>query len=126
MTGKSVLVVDDTNDNLILIGTLLRSAGLEVSTAANGIIALEMVKHKNFDLVVMDIQMPHLDGLEVTTILRMRGYDRPVIACTAFGNGGAFLQSESAKFDAYLAKPLMRADLLSCVEKLVMEANHDD
>ena len=124
LEGKTVLVVDDTLDNLILIEAYLRSSGVTIETASNGIEALDKIKSKRFDLVVMDIQMPTLDGIEVTTILRMRGFEKPIIACTAFGDGGSLL-GEGSEFNAYLAKPLTRTNLLDCLTKLIEPSRND-
>ncbi|MBC7189463.1 response regulator, partial [Candidatus Aerophobetes bacterium] len=82
---KSILVVDDSATIRALQSFILQSAGFEVDTAANGIEALEKLYRKNFDLVVADINMPKMDGLEMIRILRKQDIyrDLPIIIVTS-------------------------------------------
>lgn len=79
----SVLIVDDVPDLRLLFSTLLQNAGLEVYTALHGLDALQKVAQHRFDLILMDMHMPVMDGLTATRELRRQGYQVPVIALTA-------------------------------------------
>jgi signal transduction histidine kinase/CheY-like chemotaxis protein len=79
----SVLIVDDVPDLRLLFGTLLSATGLEIQMAVNGLDALQKVAQQSFDLVLMDMHMPVMDGLTASRELRRQGYQMPIIALTA-------------------------------------------
>lgn len=79
----SVLIVDDVPDLRLLFSTLLSAAGLELQTALNGLDALQKVTQQSFDLILMDMHMPVMDGLTASLELRRQGYQMPIIALTA-------------------------------------------
>jgi signal transduction histidine kinase/DNA-binding NarL/FixJ family response regulator len=79
----SVLIVDDVPDLRLLFSTLLSATGLEIQTAVNGLDALQKVAQQSFDLLLMDMHMPVMDGLTASRELRRQGYQMPVIALTA-------------------------------------------
>jgi signal transduction histidine kinase/CheY-like chemotaxis protein/HPt (histidine-containing phosphotransfer) domain-containing protein len=82
LTG-AVLIVDDVPDLRLLFSTLLSAAGLEIQTAVNGLDALQKVTQQPFDLILMDMHMPVMDGLTASNELRRQGYQMPIIALTA-------------------------------------------
>ncbi len=115
--GQRILLVEDNPVNRELAQDLLRMVGLEVETAVDGSVAVEMVLSRRYDLVLMDMQMPVMDGLEATRAVRSKlGQALPIIAMTA----NAFLDDRQACLDAgmndHVAKPvnpeLMYATLL--------------
>ncbi len=79
----SVLIVDDVADLRLLFSTLLSATGLEIHTAVNGLDALQKVAQQSFDLLLMDMHMPVMDGLTASRELRRQGYQMPIIALTA-------------------------------------------
>ncbi|MEK7356778.1 MAG: ATP-binding protein, partial [Bdellovibrionota bacterium] len=83
LEGEKVLVVDDSVDNQILVEHFLQAAGAEVTKAMNGAEAIDKAMSGDFDVVLMDLQMPVLDGLSATHELRAKGYTKPIIALTA-------------------------------------------
>ncbi len=110
LTGKRVLVVEDSPDNQRLIGFLVRKLGADVTLAADGRegvdIALEAEGREPFDLVLMDMQMPVLDGYSATAELKRAGFDRPIVALTAHAMQGDRERCLAAGCDDYATKPL--------------------
>jgi two-component system sensor histidine kinase/response regulator len=110
LRALSVLVVEDHPVNAQFLTTLLRRQGHEVTHAANGVMALSAVAARDFDIVLMDVQMPEMDGLEATRRIRKaeRGGARcvPIIALTANAMRGDDATCLDAGMDAYLAKPI--------------------
>ena len=101
-----VLVVDDGSENRELVRVVLEDAGLSIEGAENGQVAMDKVLTGSFDLVLMDVQMPIMDGLTATRLLRKRGSRIPIIALTANAMKGFELELADAGFTAYLAKPI--------------------
>jgi two-component system cell cycle response regulator DivK len=107
-TPQTVLVVDDMSDNLILISLSLQDMGYRVVTASNGEDALNVAKLARPDLILMDIAMPHQDGLAATRRIREESelQDVPVVALTAFDTDGFRQAAFDAGFNGYLTKPI--------------------
>ncbi len=121
-----VLLVDDNRINLMLAEALLSKLGIEVSTRTDGHQAVEAVVNGDFDLVLMDCQMPEMDGYEATRQLRAmegRFADLPIVALTA----GAMKSDRDACFAAgmtdYLTKPIEVERLKSVLERLLSPAS---
>jgi two-component system sensor histidine kinase BarA len=116
----SVLVVDDNAANLKLATIMLEELGLRVSQACDGVEALEVLREQDFDAVLMDIQMPHLDGVSATRELRAMEKESlrtPVIALTAHAMAGEAEKLLAAGLDDYLSKPFnsrQLAEKLKC------------
>jgi PAS domain S-box-containing protein len=101
-----VLVVDDGADNRQLVRVLLEEVGLTVSEAENGQIAVDRVGAEHFDLVLMDMQMPVMDGKTATRQLREQGCTLPIVALTANAMKGFEAELDAAGFSGYLTKPI--------------------
>lgn len=121
MAGARILVVDDEADIAGILGALLRRAGHEVRAAGDGLEALEMIGREPPDLVLLDVRMPRLDGLE--TLRRLRhapGTARlPVIVLTANAEPADQARALAAGADACVAKPFEAADVLARVRALL-------
>ncbi len=115
-----ILLVEDSIVNQKLAATLLRKRGHDVSVANNGREALESLESQTFDLVLMDIQMPEMDGLEATRAIRKKeqatGAHIPIIALTAHALDGDRERCLDAGMDNYLAKPIHAKRLLETIE----------
>jgi CheY-like chemotaxis protein len=112
-----VLLVDDSADNQTLVSRILKKASIQVTTASNGREAIERISQSSFDIVLMDLQMPELDGYEATRILRSQGYKQPIIALTAHAMREERDRCLSSGFDEHLTKPVDRALLFKTLER---------
>jgi CheY-like chemotaxis protein len=108
MAGESILVVDDNPGNVKLIRFLLTRRGYDVHTAMHASEALRLLETFVPDLILMDIQMPDIDGLELTRRLKSdpRTSGVPVIALTAFAMKGDEERAREAGCDGYVTKPI--------------------
>ena len=122
LDGLRVLIVDDGETNRKLIKILLTRAGATVDTAENGQICLDKVAESNFNAILMDMQMPVLDGYSAARRLRELGKRLPVIALTAHALKGEEEKCRAAGCDGYLTKPVNRDDLIECVHRMCAAA----
>ena len=117
-----ILVVDDNSINLKVALKMLNVYGLSTGTATNGQEALKMLSTKPFDLVLMDIQMPVMDGYEATARIRdpqssVRAHDIPIIAMTANAMKGDREKCLRAGMEDYISKPINPEELQSLLDK---------
>ncbi len=105
--GK-VLLVEDNVDNQDLISIYIRRMGATVQLASNGLEAVEYALGGDHDLVLMDLQMPVMNGIEATRALREQGYTVPIIALTANAFSDCIDECNAAGFNGYLTKPIDR------------------
>ncbi len=110
--GKTILVAEDVDTNYYLIKTMLNKLDITVLHASNGLIALDLAVEHKPDLVIMDIQMPEMDGIEAFKQIRHQKLTMPVIAVTAYALMGEEQQYLNIGFDAYLSKPLSMTKLV--------------
>ncbi|RZL11402.1 MAG: PAS domain-containing hybrid sensor histidine kinase/response regulator [Rubrivivax sp.] len=110
---KRILVVDDGAENRELIRLVLEETGLHVTEAADGQIALDLVAEQRFDLILMDMQMPVVDGVTATRLMRQRGIDTPILAITANAMKGFEKDVHDAGFTGFHTKPLNIDTLLA-------------
>jgi CheY-like chemotaxis protein len=117
-----ILLAEDNRVNQLLATRLLEKAGHAVVLAETGTAALEALEKRSFDLVLMDVQMPEMDGLEATASVRLReqstGKHIPIIAMTAHAMVGDKDRCLQAGMDAYISKPLSVKDLFATIEHL--------
>ena len=118
LAGMSCLIVDDGPTNRQLLQLLLTRAGANVETADNGQAALDVTEQRSFDAILMDMQMPVLDGYSATRRLRQRGTSTPVIALTAHAMSGEDQRCRAAGCDYYLTKPVDRQKLIDLLLRL--------
>jgi two-component system KDP operon response regulator KdpE len=107
-----ILVVDDEPNILATLAPLLRSRGYEVSTAMTGRAAVEAVERENPDLMVLDLGLPDMDGVEVTRLVR-DGRTTPIVVLSARGAEGDKVRALDAGADDYVTKPFGTEELLA-------------
>ncbi len=120
LSGIRILLADDSPDNQVLVGLVLRRQGATVDIAVNGVEAFKMGMNGNFDLVLMDIQMPEMDGYEATRALREAGFKKPIVALTAHAMAEERARTLAAGCDGHLTKPLNQAELIDTIERLTI------
>jgi len=109
-----VLLAEDNEINQLLVKKVMSEWGFNLDIAQNGIMALDLFYQNEYDLILMDMQMPEMDGYKTTAIIRNGSYSRnhtPIIALTAHASPGEAAKCIEAGADAYLSKPF-KADLL--------------
>jgi PAS domain S-box-containing protein len=127
-TGTRLLIVEDNEENLFLLQSYLEGQPVTIETAANGLEGVNKRKQGHFDLILMDIQMPVMDGHTATREIRKweaaTGTSAArIVALTAHALTGAAAQCKEAGCDGYLTKPVQRRDLLQTIARFA--ANHE-
>jgi two-component system, sensor histidine kinase and response regulator len=122
----NILVVEDNLVNQKLIVRILEKRGYLVDMANDGKEAVEKMSHSNYDLVLMDIQMPTMDGIEATKLIRKRENkentkETPIIALTAHAMKGDKERFLKIGMNSYISKPIKQNELMETIEKLVYE-----
>ncbi len=121
-----ILLAEDNPVNQKMVALLLKRRGHSVVVADSGKRALERLEAERFDLVLMDVQMPELDGVETTMIIRKRelvsGGHIPILAMTAHAMSGDRERFLSAGMDSYISKPITPAELYTAIEAATMSA----
>lgn len=118
---KRVLVIEDTPDNRQIIRDLLVSSGYEVIEAADGGAGVAIAAEVKPDLILMDIQLPVLDGYEATRRIKANPDLKhiPIIAVTSYALSGDEAKTRAAGCDGYVAKPFSPRELLAMVRKFL-------
>jgi CheY-like chemotaxis protein len=118
LDDMSILLVEDNEHNQILAETYLLKHKATVQIAANGKLALEILKNKSFDAILMDIQMPIMDGISTTAVLRKElRIETPVIACSAHAMASERMKCKEAGMNEYISKPYTEENLISVLAK---------
>lgn len=124
LSGNKILLVEDNQINQMVVARMLQNIGIQIITANNGLEALDQIKDHNFDLILMDIQMPEMDGYRATAAIRKMAdpvkKSVPIIALTA----SAFLTNDEKAnlfgMDDHVGKPFSPDELLDKIDKLLL------
>lgn len=121
--SKRILVIEDTEDNRQIVRDLLTSAGYETLEATDGAEGVALAQSQRPDLILMDIQLPEMDGYEATR--RIRGIPElarvPIIAVTSYALSGDEAKTRAAGCDGYVAKPFSPRQLLAKIREFLPE-----
>jgi len=118
LSGVRVLLVEDSPDNQVLISLLLEREGAEVKIASDGAEGVQRALESDYEVVLMDIQMPRMDGHEAVRTLREKGYRVPVVALTAHAMKEEAERAFVSGFNNFLSKPIQRKALVDLVGQL--------
>jgi two-component system, cell cycle response regulator DivK len=120
-TAKRILVVEDNELNMKLLNDVLEAHGYEVMSTAHGMVAVAWARQYRPDLILMDLQLPDLSGLEATRRLKSDDETReiPVIAVTAFAMAGDEKKALDHGCDAYVSKPIVLRDFLNLIAEFI-------
>ncbi|MGJ3238119.1 MAG: response regulator [Anaerolineae bacterium] len=115
----TILYIEDNPLNMRLVRKLVKSFGYQMIEAMDGITGLEMVKLKHPDLLLVDVNLPGMDGLEIVSIMKQTPElaDIPTIALTANAMHGDRERCLNAGCDAYIAKPIARQELYNAINR---------
>jgi two-component system, cell cycle response regulator DivK len=119
---KRILVVEDNPINLTLLKQILKAHGYEVLGTLEGLRAVDLAREEQPDLILMDIRLPDLSGLEVTRLLKQDDQTKtiPIIAVTALANPEYEKKSFESGCDAYITKPIILDNLLRTIEPFLV------
>jgi DNA-binding NtrC family response regulator len=122
MADKSrILVVDDEDALRMVLSSELSSSGYEVATASDGDEAITVVQNKKFDLVLLDIKMPKVDGFEVLKFIKKNFPGVKVIMLTGFADLKNAIESKKHGAEDFVSKPYDLVDLLKTIERVLSE-----
>jgi len=123
MFVSKILYVEDNPQNMRLVRKILKHAGYEVLEAEDGLSGIEMAKSQQPDLILMDVNLPDIDGLEATQRIRQlpEFAKTPIIALTANAMVGDREKALQAGCDGYLPKPISKTELLKTVGEYLTE-----
>lgn len=117
-----VLIVDDVPDIRALLVHMLKNTGISYECAENGFQALRLAAEQQFDLILMDQQMPEMDGITATEQLRKLGFSKPIIRLSADVYDNKHYQHLNSLFDATLAKPINKKELKQHMQKFLLQS----
>lgn len=122
MADKShILVVDDEDALRMVLSSELSSSGYEVTTASDGDEAITVIQNKKFDLVLLDIKMPKVDGFEVLKFIKKNFPAIKVIMLTGFADLKNAIESKKHGAEDFVSKPYDLVDLLTTIERVLSE-----
>jgi len=124
LKGMNILIVDDNKMNLLIASRFLKKWKAEVAEALNGKIAVDMVTQKTYDLIIMDLQMPVMDGFEATQLIKKQLPAIPIIALTADAMPETYDKALAAGMDDYLSKPFVPGVLFDKVSRFYKQEPH--
>lgn len=124
--GLTVLIADDVEDNRHLLEQLLPNWGLNVFAVSNGLEAVESVKERRFDLALLDIRMPKMNGYEAAQKIREINSSLPIIAITASVMSDEEEINRRHHFDGYLRKPVLQKDVINELKRHLPFVNHKE
>lgn len=122
MAEKSrVLVVDDEDALRMVLSSELSSSGYDVGTASDGDEAITVIQNKKFDLILLDIKMPKVDGFEVLKFVKKNFPNVKVIMLTGFADLKNAIESKKHGAEDFVSKPYDLVDLLTTIERVLSE-----
>jgi DNA-binding response OmpR family regulator len=122
MGPKKIIIVDDDADIVRIVSTMLAGQGWQVLTALGGEEALSAIRRERPDLMLLDIMMPHMTGIEVLREARRIAPQMRVVMITAFGDVGSYLEAMDLGACEYINKPFETEELLAMIRNVTTQA----
>lgn len=116
---KKVLVIEDNDNNLYLITFILEQNNYTVIAARDGLSGISMADTESPDLILMDVQLPDIDGIEATRRIRKKNSSTPIIAVTSYAMVGDDVKALAAGCNGYITKPINPDTFLNDVQKFL-------
>ena len=128
MASQRILAIDDESDVLMIVRTALEAEAYEVATATNGVDALALADEQDFDLILLDVMMPGMDGFEVMRRLREQEKTRktPIVMLTGLAEKSMVKQALDLGVSHYIVKPFEFQEFLQVIDRALAEDNEDD
>ena len=126
MAERSILVVDDELLIRDLLYDFFKDQGWEISIADNGKRALELLKSKEFDLLLTDIKMPEMDGLDLASKVKLSHPNLPIMLMTGYPSVESAVSGLRNKVEDYIIKPFNINQLFKSIEKIISEGSSSD
>ena len=123
ITNATILLVEDHNDLAATIGAYLEDSGYAMDYAADGSIALNLMEDNLYDVIILDLMMPKVNGIKVCTRLRERGDSTPILMLTARDQLEDKLEGFEVGADDYMVKPIPSSELLAHINNLTRRAS---
>jgi DNA-binding NtrC family response regulator len=121
LNSRSILVVDDEEALRTVLSSELSGEGYQVDSASDGDEAISTIQSKKFDLVLLDIKMPKVDGFEVLKFIKKNTPEMKVIMLTAFADLKNAIESKKLGAEDFISKPYDLVDLLTTIERVLSE-----
>ncbi|MBM2815638.1 MAG: Histidine kinase [Ignavibacteria bacterium] len=119
LKGIRILIVDDENINNHLFHEFFKREEVQISWVKNGKQAVDLVDKERFDIILMDLKMPIMDGLQATRLIKQRAPDLPIIAQTAYSHSEEMNLATEAGCDAFISKPIFKEQLFDIIRNLL-------
>jgi two-component system alkaline phosphatase synthesis response regulator PhoP len=126
MSNYRILVVEDETDLAELLKINLEAEGYRVTLAPHGAVAINKIKTESFDMIIMDIMMPSMDGLTATHHIRLSSNNVPILILSAGNTAQDRINGLKSGADDYMSKPFELEELLLRVQKILMRAHRED
>lgn len=120
LAGLRLLIADDAADSCLLTRRLLEASGATVDAVGDGQMAVEYAQDGGYDLILLDIEMPRLDGPQAVAALKAQGYDRPIVALTGHAMTDEVERYLRSGFDGHLGKPIKRDVMIATIKALTV------
>lgn len=120
LRNKEVLVVEDLMSNYLLLEAVLEDLGTQITWAQNGVEAVDFIKKKTFDIILMDLKMPIMDGFTATKKIQDLNVKTPIIAVTAYVFDSDREKAIEAGCTDYISKPIDKDELIETIGKVLM------
>jgi CheY-like chemotaxis protein len=121
--NKTILVVDDDDVNRLITSTMLTQMGANAFVAKSGEEAVKLVEENAFDLILMDLEMPDMDGTQTTRNIRSKGHTMPVMAMSAYNSFSGHSRAQQAGIRVFIRKPIDTDKLSEVLDLLDDEAS---